>query len=134
MAIQWRESLSVGVEEIDEQHKELLRRFDTLLTACKEGKAREDLGGMLEFLGEYVRTHFSAEEGIQRLRTYPEYEQHRREHEGFVARLRELQREVDSEGVSVHHVMETNNMLLKWLTNHISVVDKKLGAFLQAKQ
>lgn len=134
MAIQWRESLSIGVEAIDAQHKELLQRFDDLLCACKEGKATGELCGLLDFLSQYVRTHFNDEEAIQRLHRYPAYEEHKREHESFVARLKALQREISNDGVAVHHVMETNNMLLKWLTDHISVVDKQLGHFLHSSR
>lgn len=131
MAIEWRESLSIGVEGIDEQHKELLRRFDQLLNACKFGKGIDELKGLLEFLSDYVIIHFRDEELIQYQRQYPGYEEHKKQHDGFVVRLEALKREVGTQGVAVHHVMETNNMLLNWLINHISVVDKQLGRFLQ---
>ena len=130
MAIQWRESLATGVEAIDNQHKELLLRFDHLLNACKEGKGIDELKGLLEFLSEYVRTHFNDEQAIQRLHGYPGYEDHCKEHESFVVRLKTLRQDIDTEGLAVHHVMETNNLLLKWLINHISVIDKELGKFL----
>jgi hemerythrin len=31
MGITWREDLAIGVDQIDNQHKELLARFDLLL-------------------------------------------------------------------------------------------------------
>lgn len=132
MGIQWRDSLSVGVELIDKQHKELLLRFDRLLTACEEGKGTAELKKLLVFLEEYVQTHFRDEEALQQLRRYPEYEEHRAQHVGFEARIKELREEADKDGISTHHVLETNNMLLKWLLNHISKVDTKLGAFLNS--
>ena len=131
MGIQWRESLAIGVAEIDVQHKELLERFDKLLTACEEGKGMQELKNLLGFLNQYVLTHFSDEEALQRQHNYPGYEAHRKEHESFVARIRKLQVEVDQEGVAVYHVIETNNLLFKWLINHISKVDKELGKFLK---
>jgi len=130
MAIEWRESLSIGVEAIDNQHKELLLRFDRLLNACRDGKGIDELKGLLDFLSEYVRIHFNDEEEIQRQHHYPGYEDHRKEHASFVVRLNELRQEIDTQGLAIHHVMETNNLLLKWLINHISVVDKELGKFL----
>ncbi|HBA72188.1 MAG: hemerythrin [Geobacteraceae bacterium GWC2_55_20] len=132
MGIQWRDSLSVGVELIDGQHKELLLRFDRLLNACEEGKGTAELKKLLAFLEEYVVTHFRDEEALQQLRRYPEYEEHRAQHAGFVARIKELREETDKDGISTHHVLETNNMLLKWLLNHISKVDTKLGAFINS--
>lgn len=131
MGIQWRDSLAIGVESIDNQHKELLLRFDRLLNACQEGKGIEELKKLQEFLGEYVHTHFNDEEAFQRLHHYPGYEAHRAEHLYFIAQINKLKAETQ-EGISTHHVIETNNMLLKWLLNHISKVDTKLGAFLKS--
>ena len=133
MGIEWRDSLAIGVSEIDSQHRELLKRFDMLLKACESGTAIEELRRLLGFLDEYVVKHFSDEEGIQRLRGYPGYAEHKREHDSFVSRLKALKEEVGAEGAAIHHVMETNNLLLKWLINHISKVDVELGKFLQQK-
>ena len=132
MAIQWNESLSVGVKAIDDQHKELLLRFERLLLACQAGQGTEELKKLLAFLEEYVNSHFSDEEKLQVQHSYPEYEAHHAEHVYFIGQVNKLRTETDQEGVSTHHVIETNSMLLKWLINHISNVDKKLGAFLKA--
>ncbi len=64
MAIEWRDSLAIGVEAIDNQHKELLLRFDRLLNACQTGKGIEELKKLQVFLGEYVHTHFNDEEEL----------------------------------------------------------------------
>lgn len=132
MGIEWRESLAIGVKEIDNQHKELLLRFDRLLSACQEGKGIEELKKLQAFLGEYVITHFNDEEELQRHHRYPDYEAHHAEHQVFIEKINTLKKETQEEGVSTHHVVETNNMLLKWLLNHISKVDTKLGAFLKS--
>ncbi|MDD2367577.1 MAG: bacteriohemerythrin [Desulfuromonadaceae bacterium] len=133
MGIEWRDSLSIGVEAIDNQHKELLSRFDKLLNACQEGKGIAELKVLLLFLEEYVHTHFRDEEALQKLHRYPEYESHKAEHIYFIEQLKKLKAETDKSGVSTHHVVETNNMLLKWLLNHISKVDTTLGKFLKSE-
>lgn len=132
MGIEWRESLAIGVDAIDNQHKELLLRFDKLLNACQAGKGIEELKTLMAFLEEYVITHFSDEEGLQRQHRYPDYESHHAEHLYFIDQIKKLKKETEEEGVSTHHVIEANNMLLKWLLNHISKVDKKLGAFIKS--
>jgi hemerythrin len=131
MGIEWRESLSIGVLEIDNQHKQLLSHFDQLLKACEMGKGLEELRSLLGFLDGYVVKHFNDEESIQRVRNYPGYEAHKQEHASFIARLKVLKQEIRTEGVALHHVMETNNLLLKWLIHHISTVDVQLGKFLK---
>lgn len=132
MGIEWRESLSIGIEAIDNQHKELLLRFDKLLNACQEGKGIAELKGLQQFLEEYVHSHFNDEEALQKLHRYPDYEAHRAEHVYFIQQLKKLKAETEQQGISTHHVVETNNMLLKWLLNHISKVDTKLGTFIKA--
>lgn len=131
MGIEWRESLSIGVEAIDNQHKELLLRFDKLLNACQDGRGIDELKGLQLFLEEYVHTHFNDEEALQKLHRFPDYEAHRAEHVYFIEQLKKLKLETEKEGISTHHVVETNNMLLKWLLNHISKVDAKLGTFIK---
>lgn len=132
MGIEWRESLAIGVEAIDNQHKELLLRFDRLLNACQSGQGVAELKKLQIFLEEYVRTHFNDEEALQRQYNFPGYEAHRAEHLYFIEQINKLKSETEEEGVSTHHVIETNNMLLKWLLNHISKVDTKMGAFLKS--
>jgi len=130
VGIKWRESLSIGVGEIDGQHKELLRHFDTLLTACEEGRGMLELKMLLDFLDGYVQQHFSDEERLQRIHSYPGHDEHRKEHASFVDRIGKLQEEIAREGVALHHLIETNDLLFKWLINHISKSDMALGVFL----
>jgi hemerythrin len=132
MGIVWRDSLATGVEAIDNQHKELLLRFDKLLNACQAGQGTEELKKLQAFLGEYVITHFNDEEALQRQHHYPDYEAHHAEHLSFIERINKLTSETKKEGISTHHVIETNNLLLSWLLTHISKVDTKMGAFLKA--
>lgn len=132
MGIQWRESLSIGVAAIDKQHRELLERFDRLLNACESGLGIEELGRLLTFLEEYVHTHFNDEEALQRLHGFPGYQAHLEQHRYFTEQLRALQAETRSAGIATHHVIETNNLLLQWLINHISKVDAELGRFINS--
>ena len=75
MAIEWRESLATGHEEIDNQHKELFKRFNNLLTACNKGKGNEEVGNLLKFLSDYVVSHFAAEEQLQIRHNFSGYQE-----------------------------------------------------------
>jgi len=132
MGVEWRDSLATGIEEIDDQHKELLLRFDRLLNACQAGHGINELKKLQIFLEEYVHTHFDAEEVLQRNSGYPDCVSHHAEHVYFIDRINKLKTETEEDGVYTHNVVETNNMLLKWLLNHISKVDIQLGAFLKS--
>lgn len=134
MGITWREDLAIGVDQIDDQHKELLARFDLLLRSCKDGKGREEVLHLLTFLDDYVISHFSDEEKLQRQSGFPDYESHHAEHTSFIARLAELKERMRSDGsVQIDHVLDTNKLLLDWLIKHISVRDRALGRHLKGK-
>ncbi|AEE95232.1 bacteriohemerythrin [Mahella australiensis] len=133
MAIQWDQSLSVGIDEIDNQHKELFSRVNALLDACNQGKGKQVVGEIIDFLGDYVVTHFGAEERYMQQYGYPDYDAHKAMHDGFIDSFSELKKKFESEGPGIQLVLLTNRTVVDWLINHIGNTDKALGGFLKTK-
>lgn len=129
MAIGWRDDLLTGVAEVDDQHKELFRRFGDLLTACNQGKGGEEVLRLFDFLDDYVVKHFAAEERIMRQCGYPAYLEHKQEHQGFTRRLEELKRQFRDEGAGLSLVITTNHMMIEWLSRHIERMDKEIAKY-----
>ncbi|GAM09213.1 bacteriohemerythrin [Geobacter sp. OR-1] len=130
MKIEWNEDLAVGVEYIDEQHKELFRRFNRLLEACSKGSGTKEIGSLLFFLDEYVRIHFNDEEKLQVANSFPEYPAHREQHRIFINKLDDFKNEMQTGGATLSLTIATNRMLIDWLLNHIAKMDKKIGEFI----
>ncbi|MEK6690446.1 MAG: bacteriohemerythrin [Nitrospirota bacterium] len=133
MAIKWTEDLATGVDEIDDQHKELFKRINRLLDACKQGEGKEVIDGLMLFLSDYVVNHFGTEERLMDRYNYPESRSHRSQHENFQKRFTDLKRELQMSGERLVAVIRTNQLLGDWWINHIGKVDKGLGAFLRTK-
>ncbi len=133
MAIKWHESLAVGVAEIDGQHQELFRRLNQLLEACNQGKGKESAREMVTFLQEYVVEHFAAEEKLQRQSGYPGYAAHRAQHAEFMIAAGELKFTLEEQGPTLPFIITVNKVIVDWLTQHISKMDKDLGRYLAAK-
>ena len=57
MALQWTSDFSVGETTIDHQHMELFQRFNDLLDACRQGRGKERVSLLLDFLDQYVVFH-----------------------------------------------------------------------------
>ncbi|MGE5629792.1 MAG: bacteriohemerythrin [Caulobacteraceae bacterium] len=133
MAIAWREDLSIGVEKIDSQHKELISRIDGLFEACNKGKGKEEVVKVIDYLGDYVIVHFSDEEELQKKYGYPEYNSHKKMHAQFIEDFKGLKGQLEKEGVTPALIIQMNRKLLDWLLNHIKKVDKQLGVFLKDK-
>lgn len=133
MALKWTDDLSVGVHEIDTQHKELFRRTNDLLAAMSQGKGREEVTTVLEFLGDYVVTHFGTEERYMSRYGYPDRRNHASLHSSFIAEFNSLEAKIAAGGPSSSLAIDLQKRLSSWLTNHIGSVDKVLGAYLNTK-
>lgn len=132
MAIEWNASLSVGIEEIDNQHKELFRQINELIHACHQGRGGEAVGEVLSFLDSYIRLHFRTEENLMLKYEFPEFQAHRLQHQEFMANLAEVRRRFSEEGPGVHIVVITNRILAGWLNTHIRRSDKIFGAHVKS--
>jgi hemerythrin len=133
MALDWTDDLSTGSHEIDRQHKELFKRINALLEACRQGKGRAEVNKVVQFLDDYVVTHFSEEENYMQKYHYPNYAHHKAQHLEFMETFAELRRQIKHEGAGVHLLVKTNHMIVQWLVNHICKVDRALGTFLKTK-
>lgn len=132
----WTEELSVGVERIDSQHKELFRRINGLVDAIKRAECKYTIDGTIRFLEEYALIHFSEEERYMRSYSYPEYRQHKAQHAIFLHSLSALKKQSASprqKGDSYDLSVETNRVVVDWILSHIAQVDKKLGEFLKGR-
>jgi hemerythrin len=127
--LRWTEDLSVGVDDIDEQHRELFRRAARLLDGLKKGEP-EEIGGLVDFLYRYAVEHFGGEEELMRRRRYPGYLRHKAEHDRFISDLLALAGEHDRKGAGAFMVLKVSHWLVQWLKEHVSGTDAELGKFL----
>ncbi|NLV92725.1 MAG: hemerythrin family protein [Firmicutes bacterium] len=134
MAIAWTPDLAVGVELIDEQHKELFKRINDLFEACNQGKGKEAVAETIDFLEDYVVVHFTDEQALMRRHRYPQYESHKALHDGFVESLKQLKEHLDTEGPGLTLVLKTNRIVVQWLTGHIRRVDTQFAKFLHDQE
>jgi hemerythrin len=129
--IEWTDDLATGSEIIDAQHKELFNRINALLEACRQGKGKTEIGGLMQFLDDYVVQHFSEEEDYMEKNAYPGYARHKAEHLQFMENFRDLKTEFEKDGPGFYLVMRTKEMVVRWLLEHIRKVDRSLGTFRQ---
>lgn len=130
-AIQWTDDLSVGVELIDSQHKELIAAINRLTDAMWEGKGPAETGNLLAFLADYVVSHFSAEEKLMVKQQYPGYEAHKEAHDKFVQEFLKIKSQYDKGEMSSSLTIKVLDDTWDWLRKHIRGVDKELGKFVR---
>jgi len=131
--IEWQESLSVGVLEIDIQHKLLFERVNTFLDACQSKADNETVHRLFWFLEAYAVTHFAEEEKLMQQVMYPDYVQHRRLHQEFVAEVGRIKKRLKAEGPTPALVSETTKFVSSWLIQHISRMDRAIGQYMNQR-
>ncbi len=121
--VKWTEEYSVGITEIDNQHKGLVILINELFTLMTEGKAKDNLNEIFEHLTDYTKKHFFSEETMLFKYAYPEFEQHKLEHLKFIEKLNSFKSDFNKGKVTIS--IEILNFLKDWLLNHIKFSDKK---------
>jgi len=121
--IKWTNEYSVGIEEIDNQHKGLIIVINELFSLMSEGKAQSKLIDIFDYLTDYTKKHFKAEEDMMLKYSYHEFDQHKLEHINFIDKLSELKEDYISNKITIS--LEILNFLKDWLINHILITDKK---------
>ena len=126
--IVWDKILSVGVEEIDEDHRKLVNIFNILNRSVSEKASPDYLAATLAELINCTVWHFSHEERLMLKYRYGGIEEHKTEHRELIDSARELQQQVLQADQALAN--EQIAFLERWLTGHILTTDQKLGAFL----
>ncbi len=127
----WKDIFSVGVKEIDDQHKKLIQLINTLNDAVLTGEDRAVLGDTLRGLIRYTETHFVFEEQLMEKHDYMLKIEHRREHSELVKIAVDFRtRYEQGEFPLTDEVMV---FLRDWLSRHIMNSDKILGRYLNSK-
>jgi len=132
MAIRWRADLEIGIEAIDNQHKALVESMNNLLEACAAGKAKQEVGKTLDFLSDYVITHFSYEQEYQRKYAYPGYGDHLKLHQFLLQEVEELKKKFEEEGATLHFTIQFNKKIIDWFINHIGKADKDFASYIKS--
>lgn len=79
-AMCWREEYSIGIIEIDDQHKELIKRFKLVADAVTNRQGWSELHFAILGILRYAEFHFQFEEALMRLYGFPQIESHIQEH------------------------------------------------------
>ncbi|WP_373601082.1 bacteriohemerythrin [Paraclostridium bifermentans] len=131
MAYNWTNDLLTGNTQIDSEHKELIKAINDLLEACSKGKGRAEIEKTVKFLSSYTKTHFAHEEILQMKSKYPDYANHKKYHQHFIATVDDIQKKLLATGPSIALVGEINTKVANWIITHIKKEDVKVAAHIR---
>jgi len=121
------------VSTVQAEHKKLFEMANQLFEAGKNNKTKEFIADMLKFLDDYTRKHFKDEEAYMQSINYPGLTDQKKLHADFIAALDKLKKEYQESGGSIIVILNANQMVVDWLLKHISIEDKKIGAYANSR-
>ncbi|MEK7434466.1 MAG: bacteriohemerythrin [Cyanobacteriota bacterium] len=130
--IRWDSSLSIGIDIIDDQHKQIIdyiNELESILGNEKFDKSfiansdilKNKIKSVLDNLINYTVSHFAFEEDLLEKANYSFLDAHKKIHNSFIAKVTNYhERFIKGEDIS----SELLSALKMWLISHIKKEDK----------
>lgn len=122
--IKWDAAFQTGHPIVDGQHKNLFTLVNKLQKAISENKSKMAVQDSIDLLTVYINTHFKTEEEIMQSNGYPDFEAHKKVHDGLKEHTLKL--------IKLYHLNKVDltatiyNFLSEWIQNHIKETDYKM--------
>ncbi len=125
--ITWSDQFSVGIKEIDLQHKHMMQLINAIDECVQTGGNFEKILPIFNELEEYTRSHFANEEAMLEKNQCSEFEAHKRSHQQLLQELTDWRKKAASS--SSDRLVELMAVLKVWFPGHILNADKKHAEF-----
>ncbi|MBC8276717.1 MAG: hemerythrin family protein [FCB group bacterium] len=133
--IEWSSEFNTGVKIIDEQHHKLIGMINDYGKDLLAGLGFKKIDIVLKEMVNYVKLHFTTEEGLMKKHEFQGYKEHKNIHDSFTLHLAEY--------IKRYHVgdrflgLEVHRYLREWfvdyILNHTKYADKDLGEYLNRR-
>ena len=131
--IQWTPAMSVGMAELDDDHKQLIQVINQLAESAGDRTRSAIVRQCLMALRRYAERHFAREEKVLTVCDFPGLDVQRSEHGDFIERLRKVTEHFDAEPEGAASVVneELLSFLKSWWNHHILIEDMAYRPFVE---
>jgi hemerythrin len=123
--LEWSEDYSVGIPELDIQHRQLMELASELIRVVNLGESVKPDPAIIEKMAEYAERHLQREELVLRVRGYPDYLEHKAEHDAYRRKIVALRAQPDRRDLGVRIA----NFLNEWWKSHILISDQEYARY-----
>jgi hemerythrin len=134
MSFEWDDELLTGDLEIDTHHQAFFTKAQRFSVANHLGRGAAELQETLDFLKEYARHHFAAEELRMDQSGFPYKSSHQEAHGRFLAALDDFQKRTDDGEDRAQLASELVTFVVGWFRHHIKNADFPLIRHLQGER
>ena len=127
----WNDTLAVGQEDIDNDHMILVALINRAARRIRGGEVPHAIGAAIDQLVAYTVLHFEQEEQVMERSAYPEFIQHKAQHDALRKRVAELKQRFEAGETQIGDDLLA--LFRDWLTGHIQRFDKRIGHHLEGR-
>ena len=127
----WKEEYTVKITVIDEQHKKFLNIINELKSIINNGSCKKKVSEIFFQLAYLIDYYFIKEEIYFNDLKYPNFDQHKVEHNRFIERVIQFQKDLENEKQDV--CIEIYHFLENWFDEHILKYDREAVDYLRAR-
>ena len=129
---EWNSAMTTGASDIDEQHRELINKFNELVEIEASRADRKTIAGILDFLQHYAEWHFNTEEQIMDQYQFHLAEENKKAHNEYRVKFGKLYEQwQNTTGSDTAVLHDTIVELTRWIVNHILTVDNELHRYMK---
>ncbi len=128
--IEWNDSYSVNIKELDEQHKkwiEIINNLHKALVSNNPDDMEKITAQSLDAMLEYILMHLAYEERHMEKIGFPELKEHRKKHQELIFMIQGYNIELKRGFLILNR--ELMDLLTDWLENHILNEDQKYAQY-----
>jgi len=127
----WDHRYATGIKLVDDQHRELVTLTNQLYKACRtrDGTLGNVFKETMHKMVEYVHFHFTAENELLERSGYPEYPDHKKEHDSLIKDiLTSVKSYEDGNKFVPNSFVRT---LKEWIFGHIAIKDHLYATYIR---
>ncbi|MCW9046072.1 MAG: bacteriohemerythrin [Alphaproteobacteria bacterium] len=132
ITIPWDDNFSVGIKEIDEDHRVLISLLNKLFACIENNRETDHIRHVIEGVVDYTNYHFEREEALMGACDYPHLNNHRKVHRMMSEKVGRLASQVETKN-DLELLGEFVQYLMSWLIDHIQAMDKSIEPFVAGK-
>jgi hemerythrin len=128
--IEWKDEFSVGVAEVDLEHRELIDLINDLHDLMGEGATKDQVTAALGEIHAQISAHFALEEKHMRDTGYDSLPSHKNNHEELLDEIRDIMDSVEDDGR--YDEAQLSRELERWFSEHFRTHDARLHRHAQS--
>lgn len=128
----WNSSFEIGIDKIDEQHKNLVNIISNLFESMKVGLGYKQVEKTINDLKDYSIIHFTDEENFMMEINFPNFIEHKEAHKYFTDKVDDFANKYKNQEIALS--LQILDFLKNWLTNHILTADQEIAQFIEKQK